>query len=367
MNTIVSKSSKGIKNFLNQSFFNNNSFRNYLEPILETYIPNHSLLHIKAKVVNKSMERGDVVNIILKPHKNWNGFRAGQFVQIGITINGILYQRIFSISSSAEWFQKEGLIRLSIQRQELGRVTPFIFDSLKIGSFVQVSHAMGDFTPIRDYLPNSLFIAGGVGITPIMSILSSHANTNSSIVLLYYASNAKPHLFVKELLDLANLNSNFQIHLLDSRSDGYFSKKHLQLYCNDFNTRKIYLCGPQAFDKMVCGELDFLNVKKSNIISESFTAQDLSNNDTETKEIEINIINKGRVFNVNNDKTLLELLEHQNEQPKFGCRMGICNQCICKKIDGLVYNIQTKNVSDSGVEYIKICSTIPMGNIKLVI
>lgn len=365
MNKILKKGSKEIKSFLSHAFFNNDSFKHYFEPIIENYIPEYSLLHTKAKVENIYLERPDVINLILKPQKNWKGFKAGQFIQLGFEINGIVYQRIFSISSDELLYRKEGIIRCSIQKQEKGKVTPYLFEHLAKHSFVQISEAMGNFIINNDLPSDVLFIAGGVGLTPILSILSSNTNSDSSFVLMYYASKERPHLFVDELLEIKKLNSNIEIHLLDSNDIGFFSENHLLNFCNDFQKRKIYLCGPQAMDKLAHEVLEKLNVEKSNIISESFTAQKFSTLDTISKDIEIQLSISNRKLHVRNDKTILELLENNNEQPKYGCRMGICNQCKCKKTEGLVYNIHTKSISDSGEEFIKICSTLPIGNIKL--
>jgi ferredoxin-NADP reductase len=355
-----------IKSFVNQSFFNTESYKNYLEPIVEMYQPSNSLLHHLAKIVAIQTEREDVKSLYLKPNKRWKGFKEGQYVQLGFKINGILYHRIFSISSNQQLFKTEGLIRVTIQRQHMGKVTNHVFDGLQLNTFIQFSEAMGNFTLENETKDNILFIAGGVGITPILSMLSGQLNTKSQYTLMYYASKDKIHLFKEELNNFTKTHKNLKIHLMDTDQEGFLSKEHLQDVCPDFKNRLIYLCGPQAMDNHVKSVLSKEGFEPENLFTESFTAQAYSAQTT-VKEVEISLFNTQKKFVVKNDNTILELLEQQKEQPKYGCRMGICNQCTCKKTSGLVYNIQTKRVSDSGEEFIKICSSVPLGDVTLVL
>lgn len=355
-----------LKSFVNESLFNSSSYKNYLEPMLEVWMPEKSLITSKAKVEKISLEREDVLSIVLSPDKKWKGFIPGQFIQVEIEINGVMFKRIFSISSGIQEFRQKGQIRLSIQRQAFGKVTSYLFENLKAGAYINISEAMGSFT-LEDKTENLiLMIAGGVGITPILSMLKSFENENLSIVLLYYSTTERPHLFKEELLDVVFNNENISVININSDSKGFFSTEHLVEICPDYKNRLIYLCGPEAMDKHVRKVLAENNYDTSKIFSEAFTAQKPFNPEKkEVKQVAIDLEKSKKSLIVSNDKTILELLENNGQQPTYGCRMGICNQCSCKKVSGVVFNHHDNNISGTGEEYIKICSTIPMGDIKI--
>jgi stearoyl-CoA 9-desaturase NADPH oxidoreductase len=354
------------KTFFNESLFNSNSYKNYLEPMLESWMPGKSLLFTKARVEQITLEREDVISLVLSPDKKWKGFIPGQFIQITMEIKGVLYHRIFSISSALKDFQETGQIRLSIQKQHLGKVTTSIFEDLNVGDYLNISEAMGVFTLQNVYESRLLMIAGGVGITPILSMLKSVEDNSLSILVLYYATSSKHHLFEKELLEISQRNKNITIHKMNSDEVGFFSSNHLQNFCPDFKERDLFLCGPEAMDKHVRNVLAENNFNVSKVYAESFTAQKSFNPDSkEIKQVNITLEKSKKEFTVTNDKSILELLENNGQQPKYGCRMGICNQCSCKKVSGVVFNQHDNQLSGTGEEYIKICSTIPMGDIKI--
>jgi stearoyl-CoA 9-desaturase NADPH oxidoreductase len=351
--------------FLNESLFNSPSFRNYLEPVLESWKLPRSFLFSNAKVEEIVAERDDVLSIVLSPDKKWKGFIPGQYVQIGLEINGVYYRRIFSISSSLELFQKHRKIRLSIQKQHLGKVTNHLFDTIKKGDFLKLGEAMGQFTLESCENTNILMVAGGVGITPILSMLSSVQDDSKNITLLYYAQNLRPHLFSSALEDIKANHPNIAIHLLNSDIDGFFAVEHLEKYCPNYSERSLYLCGPAAMAAHVRKVWEALGGKKD-IHSEAFTAQRIFSFDADKKkQVNVKLSKSQQEFNELNDSTLLELLEKKGVNPTFGCRMGICNQCSCKKVSGVVFNQTDNSLSGTGEEYIKICSSIPVEDVEI--
>lgn len=366
MNNMVARSiSKKISRYLNESLFNTNSYKTYFEPIMEAWFAEKSLLTAKAIIKAMVLEREDVISITLAPDAKWKGFKPGQYVQIGIEINGVHYHRIFSISSGITEFEQQGTIRLTIQKQSFGKVTTYIFEHLSEGSYLSISDAMGDFTIDKLERENTLMIAGGVGITPLLSILKTGERIKET-TLMYYATSLKPHLMEQELNEVKSLQSNISVQLVNSDKEGFFCKRHLEQYCPEFLNMNILLCGPTAMDSHVRNVLENERFDMQYCYAESFTAaKPLEMEDTQVKEVKISMLKYHQTIHVNNDKTMLELLEDNGMQPKHGCRMGICNQCSCKKVSGVVYNLQDRKLSGTGEEYIKICTTVPVGDIEI--
>jgi stearoyl-CoA 9-desaturase NADPH oxidoreductase len=67
----------------------------------------------------------------------------------------------------------------------------------------------------------------------------------------------------------------------------------------------------------------------------------------------------------NSGRTLLEQAEAAGLQPEFGCRMGICHSCTCRKVAGHVRNVRTGELSSADAQDIQICVSVPAGDVQL--
>jgi len=67
----------------------------------------------------------------------------------------------------------------------------------------------------------------------------------------------------------------------------------------------------------------------------------------------------------NNGRSLLEQAEQAGLSPQFGCRMGICHTCTCRKTAGTVRNLVSGEVSSAEEEDIQICVSVPAGDVEL--
>ena len=181
-----------IRTQLNNMLFNTKASY-YFEPLVEKYFPSKSLVSTKATVVSVNKENENMLTIKLKPNRKWNGFIAGQYVETQLKINAVNYTRIFSISSSEDEYKSSGTTTLTIQKQDQGKVTPWLFENLEVGSIIKISDAKGEFI-LHDKNRPVLMIAGGSGITPFYAMLQKCANENTNAVLLYYAKD-KQHIF----------------------------------------------------------------------------------------------------------------------------------------------------------------------------
>lgn len=350
-----------ISRVLSESLFNTRAGA-YFDPLYTMAFPNRSLTEHTAQILAILEERSDVLTLRLKPSKQWSGFKSGQHLSLGFTINGRRFNRTFSISSSPDLFQREGIIDVTIQRITSGRVTPWIHDQVDDDTRVLISDAQGNFTN-SDQALKLLLVAGGVGITPLKSILEDEIEQGRNITLLYYAKSGE-HLFVRQLRALEQ--DGVQIHLINSDKKGSVSKKQLKKYCPDLSTRSAFICGPAGMIEKTSSILEKLEVPVDRIHHELFALpiprKELENNTVESSLI---LASTNRVFEVDNQKTILESLETANIPAKSGCRMGICHQCQCSKKSGVVYNLKTGAYSDSGQEIIQPCITLPMGEVVL--
>lgn len=347
---------QSVRSFFNKSLFNTPSSRAYFEPVMEKWMPSFSLLGPMAVVHALSFERDDIIHIWLKPNFLWKGFLPGQHVSIGTELNGSRQNRSFSISSTPEIFKTTGTIRLSIQRQLQGQLTNYLFENAKVGMRLHLSQAKGDFTISDSKAVKRLFITGGVGITPVSSMMSG---LNGDDRVLYYANRRKPHILMEEA-------ENGNITPIFTEEKDRFSMSHLEQFCPDFMEREVYICGPSTMEQHVRKLLITEGFPTENMHAESFSVQTSPLNVKGlVEEVRISLANSYHEFKAANNKSLLEILESKGLNPRFGCRMGICNECSCKKISGTVLNAKDNTLSHAGEEFIRICSSFPLGDLVL--
>ena len=104
----------------------------------------------------------------MRPNRVWRGFRAGQFLNVAVEIDGVRHQRCYS-PACAEG--RGATIEITTKRHPEGLVSNFLADRAEPGMVVGLSAAEGDFQ-LPDPRPDSvLLIGGGSGITPLMAIL----------------------------------------------------------------------------------------------------------------------------------------------------------------------------------------------------
>src|SRR3954449_4792066 len=139
----------------------------------------------RAEVV--AVERGteESVTLTLRPNRAWQGFRAGQFVNLAVEIGGVRHQRCYSPACIEG---RGATLEITTKRPPEGLVSNFLVDRAEPGMVVGLSQAEGDFQ-LPDPRPDSvLLIGGGSGITPLLAILRTlfADGYDGPIALLHY-------------------------------------------------------------------------------------------------------------------------------------------------------------------------------------
>lgn len=364
--------------WFSQALTQHDSFSAYLQPLIQMIAPYWSTDAYRARVVEIRDELTDMYTLVLEPQRGlidrkWSNFQAGQFIELMIEKDGASTLRCFSISSSPAYYERTGLIELSIRIQENGRMTPWIRQQLTPGSMVNISDAQGDFVlpeaTLNSQEPQKLlFIAGGSGITPFRSMLQQLALSQSSgfdIHLLYYSRNDQQIAFQKELEEFQTKNSNIAVTFIDSEKDGFICDDHIQTYCSDYLQRSSYICGPSPMIQQARKVLANLGLEEEKINFEFFGIAPIDIENSEQGVVHFQTSNILSVSEKDTAQTLLEQAESEGLKPVSGCRIGVCHQCICKKKSGVVYNTRTQKYSDTGSEEIQLCISVAQGDVVL--
>ncbi|MCX6779108.1 MAG: ferredoxin reductase family protein [Candidatus Magasanikbacteria bacterium] len=203
--------------------------------------------------------------IFLQPQSKKLSFQAGQFVFVGFRggeINGEFHP--FSIASSP---LEENL---QIVIKSLGDYTANL-DKLKVGDRALVEGSFGIFTLTKDHSPKQIWIAGGIGITPFLSMAKSLTNEIKREIELYYCVNEKTEaIFYEELKKIEEKNVGLKIFLFCSKEKGRISAAIIKEMSGGVEGKDIFVCGPPMMMKSLKQQFIKLNVPKKHIHSEEF-------------------------------------------------------------------------------------------------
>ncbi len=216
-----------------------------------------SLLRLPYRVMDVRRERGTSWTVTLQPegHRGFT-FRAGQFAWVSMGLSPFrAKEHPFSISSSAA---DAGTVQFTIK--ELGDFTRTIKD-VKVGTIAYVDGPHGIFTidHHRD-APGFVFIAGGIGIAPIMSMLRTLADRSDRrpVLLLYGNRRWEDVVFREELQALTSRLNLTLLHVLQeppadwSGLRGVLSEENvLTACCGVVKGARYFVCGPKPMSDAV--------------------------------------------------------------------------------------------------------------------
>ncbi len=221
-----------------------------------------------AKVVKESP---DTWSLYIKGKKMEKfRFESGQYANINIFAGGIWWSK-HPFSFSAPYDGK--MIRFSIKA--LGDYTSKI-QNVPMGARVLIDGPLGLFVERTALRNKFLLIAGGIGITPLRSMVSDLVFKNKNTVLLYGVKTEKDFVFKREIDDLAEKSELLGVHYVLSSPEpgfesGYIDKEKIIRLVPDFYEREVFLCGPPLMMNSVVSSLKELGFPKKNIHFEKFS------------------------------------------------------------------------------------------------
>ncbi len=256
-------------------------------------------------------------------------YHPGQYLTFALQIDGKKIYRSYTIASAPT---RPGYCEVTIKRDEKGLVSRHMHDTIKQGDLLQLAAPSGKFTFTAATARSVALIAGGVGITPLMSILRSLADRmwDGQIHLLYANKTERDIIFKTELADLQKKLPNLHITHTLTRPDaswtgatGRIGEKLLQSIPS-LATTPIYLCGPAEMITATQALLHKLAVPAQNIHTESFGTRPttlIEAPPTTTTEHTITFARSAKSVRANG-RPLLEIAEDAGIQIPSECRSG---------------------------------------------
>ena len=206
-------------------------------------------------------------------------FVPGQFLNVAFWIGGARMNRSYSISSSPT--QRE-YVDLTVRREPRGAVSRHIVDLLKVGDQIEAGGPVGKFTFTGTEADSIVLIAGGVGITPMMSITRylTERSWAGDIFFIYVCRTPADFIFADEVAALQRVNPKLHVAVTMSKPEGTdwkgprgrITKELLTQTVPNLASRRIHLCGPPSMMDAIKAILTELGVPPDHVKTEAFGA-----------------------------------------------------------------------------------------------
>jgi len=329
---------------------------------IEQVNPAWAVRDCRAVVTGVQRQTPDSVTLSLRANRNWEGFQAGQFTQVGVEIDGVRRTRCYSPASVAGASRD---LELTIKSHPEGRVSNFLIERARPGMVLAVEQADGDFKLPARRPEQVLLVSGGSGITPVMSMLRTLCaeGHRGTLTFLHFAPDPEHALYRDELEQIAAAYPNVRLIRSYTRAagvgeaDGHFCPALLHDSAPGYEHAETFACGPPS---LLDGIREFWAAAglEQRLHVESFVPPTLAP-PSGVAEGAIHFARSDLRLR-SNGATLLEQAEGAGLTPETGCRMGICHTCSCHKRAGTVQNLVTGEVSSDEDEEIQICVSAPI-------
>ncbi|MDX6654686.1 MAG: stearoyl-CoA 9-desaturase oxidoreductase, partial [Solirubrobacterales bacterium] len=222
-----------------------------LDGYLEALDPLLVTAECRARVIGVEHGTPESVTLRLRPNRAWEGFEAGQFVNVTVEIDGVRHRRCYSPASAAGRARE---IEITVKRHPGGLVSNYLAERAHPGMVLGLSAAEGEFRLPPERPEAILLIGAGSGITPLMAILRTRLAEGHGrpVALLHYAPDPARAIYREELERLAASRPDFKLIRAYTQAagvgevDGHFSPAHLPQSDPCFTRAETFACGPPA-------------------------------------------------------------------------------------------------------------------------
>jgi ferredoxin-NADP reductase len=331
---------------------------------LELINPLWSTQELRGRIERIEQETPDAVTVLIRPGYEWAGHQPGQYLRIGVVVNGVHHWRAYSLTTDPG--RADGLIGITPKLVDAGKVSPYLVRQARPGDIVRLGGVEGTFV-LPDPVPGKLlFISAGSGITPIMSMLRSldREEALDDAVHVHSARTAEGIIFGEQLRDLDARRSGYRPHLRITGEAGRVAPPDLDRLCPDWRQRHAFVSGPgEMLDALVRhwreeGDPELLAMERFQPVIGGDAA-------VAGEGGAIRFTKSGIETSSDGAMPILAAGEEAGAELPFGCRMGICHTCIGRLCSGKVRDLRTGEIYGQEAEMVRTCVNAPEGDIEI--
>ena len=304
-----------------------------LSDVLDVFHPLRRGAELRGRIVSVVPETSESATIVVKPGRDWAGHVPGQYVRVGVDVDGVRLWRTYSLTHGP---RPDRCISLTVKAIPDGVVSHHLVHRARPGQMIQLEQAEGEFVlpqPLPDKL---LLVTAGSGITPVIGMLrnlfSRSTPVETDIVLVHVNPSESAALFRDELRLLGRTGRIRLIERYDDR-DGLLEVAQIDELVPDLPERLSYACGP-------AGLLDALEKHHAERGLELATERFRPTTVITDAEGGTLTFASGAVVEADGATPILDAAEGAGVLMPSGCRMGICMGCVLPLKEGAVRDLR---------------------------
>ncbi len=340
---------------------------------LDLFAPLRRGADLRGRIEQVIPETRDAATLVIRPGADWAGHVPGQYVRIGIDVNGVRQWRAYSLTHGP---RADGRIAVTVKAVPDGLVSHHLVHDLEPGTMVHLEQAAGEFVLPLEGGPGEmklLFVTAGSGITPVIGMLRNlFPSTDEGVLrpgrtaaydvtVVHVAPTRPDSIFLR---DLEALDAAGAITLVARYDDvhGVLDVDELPALVPDLAERTTLACGP-------AGLLDalqhFHDDKGLTLLTEQFRTTRVEPGDGGSVTFA-----DGRTVVADGATPILEAAEESGVLMPSGCRMGICFGCVLPMTEGSVRDLRNGAITtavpgESGAIKIQTCISAAAGECHL--
>jgi stearoyl-CoA 9-desaturase NADPH oxidoreductase len=325
--------------------------------------PLWSARELRGEVVDVQKETDDTATVTIRPGWGFSGeYQPGQYVGIGLSIDGKWHWRSYSLTSVPVRDKK--LISITVKATPEGFLSTHLVNGVQPGTIVRLASPKGDFALPDPPPAKMLLVTAGSGITPVMAMLRSmaHRGQTSDVVHIHSAPSAKDVIFHDELQELNRGEWPYELLLHLTEDMGHLDfESELDRLVPDWKDRPAWACGPPAMLDTLEKVWADAGVPENRLHMERFV---IARTDKGGEGGTVTFAISDKTIEVDGATSLLEAGEKVGIQMPFGCRMGICQTCVLPLESGHVRDFRSGNEHGEG-DRIQTCISAASGDCTL--
>lgn len=341
---VLEKAKKPL-NALKDSVVDINAVNFWLQKFNPLWSGNQAL----GKIVQKENAANEMVSLTIQVNRLFKFGLAGQHHPVFITVNGIRYERTYSLTKLDDQH-----VLLTVKKVNAGIVSTWLVEKAQVEDIIEFGQPFGEMTLAQAPSP-LLLLAAGSGITPMLSMLKSLSQTKQfseqPIQLMYWVKYHVDAAFKVRFEELARQYSNFKFQIFftqEADADSRLDATHAAQIEN-IAASTVYACGPSGF----VAQAETLFGHAQCFMNEAFSMSPVA--DDEIGFVNITLTQSKKTVSIPKGQSILASLEQQNIKPSHGCRMGICNKCACNKVEGSTKSLVNGSQNTEPGNLLKIC------------
>lgn len=306
-----------------------------LDDVLDHFHPLRRDTDLRGRIVSVTAETAESATIVIKPGKGWTGHVPGQYVRVGVDVDGVRLWRTYSLTHGP---RPDRNISITVKAIPGGVVSGHLVHRAEPGELIHLAPAEGEFTLPTPLPGKLLLVTAGSGITPVIGMLRNlflrATPVDADIVLVSVNQSETTAIFRDELREHAAAGRITLIERYDDR-DGLLDVGTIDALVPDYAERLAYACGP-------AGLLDALEQHHAerglDLTTERFRPVALA---TDGEGGSVTFDRAGTELEVDGATPILDAAESAGVLMPSGCRMGICMGCVLPMKEGAVRDLRT--------------------------